>query len=553
MKKNYKFAAIFTWLVTVLSFVEMTAQTTPLFRKNVYKTDGAMTFRKGVETPDKGYLLVGDLADATDESIIVVKMDANGTIQWSKRYATDSAAYSADIVPMPNGNYLICGDRYTNGTSDMITFRINPQGNLVSPTGTFFTGSGALNDDELTYSATRIGSATNPRYAISGASYSEDVSSNALSAGVVVFLDSAGMIDDYRCINSTLGGAFNGFISSDRMPDGGAILGGFTARGFTFDPYFTRLNADGSTRWVKRLNALVGAQLTAQVKALPDGGFMAASSATNAAANTDNPWVARFNASGNMMWFKLLENSVFSRPYNLSIISDSTVLVYGHYNASANPTGGKFVPFFTKMSLSNGAIRWTKSYSSDTAFAERATHMIPMSSGAITTLSEKIIVLPTDTLLGTQFLRTDFQGNLPNCINKTFAPIAGASLPFQDSTRFVENAGGSFGTITVRSSTVVLDVQNLCTATNTEEVLAETAALRVFPNPAKSGQSLTIDLEKWDGEATVELLDMTGRRLQMQRIFSKTVNLDTPPVSSGFYMVKVQTSHQILTKKIVIE
>src|ERR1700683_490492 len=90
-------------------------------------------FAIGIQTSDGGYLLggyttsYGDPADAW-----LVKIDANGNLQWSKKYG-DGNPYGErlnDLIQTADGGYAFCGDhKFIPGIVDAMVVKVDANGN----------------------------------------------------------------------------------------------------------------------------------------------------------------------------------------------------------------------------------------------------------------------------------------------------------------------------------------------------------------------------------------------------------------------------------------
>src|SRR5690606_6395457 len=85
-----------------------------------------------VQTPDGGYIMVGN-SESEDFDITnalgsydywVVKIDAEGNLQWQQNYGGSSIEIAYSITKTNDGNYLVLGD--TRSTDQQVT---NPKGN----------------------------------------------------------------------------------------------------------------------------------------------------------------------------------------------------------------------------------------------------------------------------------------------------------------------------------------------------------------------------------------------------------------------------------------
>ncbi len=112
---------------------------------------GYETARDVIVTADGGYLIVGE-TNSTDGDVVagyggtkdiwVLKLDANGNLQWQKRYGGAGLDIANAIAMLPDGNYLIAastssndgdisGNHGSGGYTDGVLLKISPDGNLI--------------------------------------------------------------------------------------------------------------------------------------------------------------------------------------------------------------------------------------------------------------------------------------------------------------------------------------------------------------------------------------------------------------------------------------
>lgn len=88
-----------------------------------------------------------------------------------------------------------------------------------------------------------------------------------------------------------------------------------------------------------------------------------------------------------------------------------------------------------------------------------------------------------------------------------------------------------------------------------EESHSQQVKLSVYPNPAK-GEVVRVDCSRCrQGAATLQLLDLAGRKLAEQPVTHFPVQLDmsAQQPAPGMYFIRVSTGHDVMTTKIVFE
>lgn len=208
--------------------------------------DGA---RSIVNAPDGGYTFAGlTQAPGTDRADAwVVHLDANGTEVWNRTYggAGDDSAY--DIVLSLNGYLVIgAGDSFTSGDYDAWVLSLDPFGDVL-------------------WSRTFGGNETD-EYAVAGTQTTEDIllagwthvhgenESEALADAYVVRLG----LDGAELWNQTFGGPGWDEVSGIRQVQDGYIAVGTTAFSKTYgdDAWIVQLANNGSVAWTYALGEL---------------------------------------------------------------------------------------------------------------------------------------------------------------------------------------------------------------------------------------------------------------------------------------------------------
>ncbi|ELR69998.1 hypothetical protein C900_04425 [Fulvivirga imtechensis AK7] len=83
-------------------------------------------------TNDGGFLLGGSTLTNTkgEIDIIIIKTDAFGAIQWSRRFGDINEEYATYVTQAPDGGYLIFGNTEFGGIDTMILIKTDSEGNV---------------------------------------------------------------------------------------------------------------------------------------------------------------------------------------------------------------------------------------------------------------------------------------------------------------------------------------------------------------------------------------------------------------------------------------
>jgi gliding motility-associated-like protein len=95
------------------------------------------SFSNVIATLDGGFLLCGSVYTPQDRSILLLKTDASGTIQWTRTYANETGSFLSDelgvqVVQQPDGNFfLVANQKDFNQNSGNIVALINASGTVL--------------------------------------------------------------------------------------------------------------------------------------------------------------------------------------------------------------------------------------------------------------------------------------------------------------------------------------------------------------------------------------------------------------------------------------
>jgi len=147
-----------------------------------YGTTGFEYGQYAVQTSDGGYIVVGT-TESTSWNIYVVKTDMNGDTLWTRIYGDNGDDEANSVEQTPDGGYMVCG--YTNsygaGNYDYLMMKLDANGDML-----WSKAYGTL-ADELGYFAQ---STFDKGYIISGAAFAP----NSTIDAYVIKTDSFGTV-----------------------------------------------------------------------------------------------------------------------------------------------------------------------------------------------------------------------------------------------------------------------------------------------------------------------------------------------------------------------
>ncbi|MBL0913001.1 MAG: T9SS type A sorting domain-containing protein, partial [Bacteroidia bacterium] len=306
------------------------------------------------QTPDGGFIVCGTSAyNATagdvnpalrpipgggGYDIWVMKLDAAGQIQWQQLLGGSGVDYSYSIEPVSAGGYILAGTSSsangtlsgisTNGGQDAYAARLAADGSILWQT--VYGGGGT----EYLYSI------------------SETADGGFIAAG-------------YSNYNASAGS-----LGSTPRPVPGA--GGE-------DGFILKLNSDGSLAWQKLLGG-TGADRFYGIQETGSGEFIVSGQAASASTdgtlagitrygNTD-AWVLKLDATGNILWQKILGGSGADYGYGYTISPDNSgyvlALSSGSNDQDVSGNNGSTDLWLVKLDNS-GQISWQKTLGSSGA------------------------------------------------------------------------------------------------------------------------------------------------------------------------------------------
>ena len=177
--------------------------------------EGLREYSRSIKRCSDGhFIIIGGQKDYNDQNnrIVVLKIDENGNLVWSKKYSGSNEDWGFDIIETIDGKYLSVG--YTNsygaGNYDILVNKINPDGNLL-----WSKTYGGPNDDK----AFEIKKVNNGSYFISA--YTSSFGAGGYDALLLNIDDNGNVIGAF-----TFGGEYDegGRSFLEKTNDGGCII-----------------------------------------------------------------------------------------------------------------------------------------------------------------------------------------------------------------------------------------------------------------------------------------------------------------------------------------
>jgi hypothetical protein len=252
------------------------------------------------KTDDGGYSLFWNSQDSSEvwNAIFMLKLNANGEIQWHKAhrgYWSDSELFAYSIQPTDDGGYIVAGE--TNTLDNYVyVLKLNADGE-IQWNKTYY--------DTVAYdTASSIQQTRDGGYIVVGWTYFFNDHESGSSGDILVMkLNRTGEIQWQR----TYGGeSWDKAYAVRQTSDGGYIVAGET---YSFgegahDIWVLKLNADGEIQWQKTYGGS-GTEHTHSIQQTVDGGYIVVGRTKSyGGGQFFDTIVLKLDADGNVEWEK---------------------------------------------------------------------------------------------------------------------------------------------------------------------------------------------------------------------------------------------------------
>jgi len=273
-----------------------------------------------IQTSDGGYAIAGytESFGAGEWDVYVVKLDANGNLQWTKTIGGKKEDMGTSLIQTSDGGYAIAGytESFGAGSGDVYVVKLNANGNLQwtrTIGGKSWDAGGSLIQT------------SDGGYAIAGETYSfgagrEDV--------YLIKLDANGNLQWTK----TIGGPASeiGFSLIQTSDGGYAIAGGTSSFGAgSGDVYVVKLDANGNLQWTKTIGGPAREIGRSPIKT-SDGGYAIAGNTSSFGAGEADVYLVKLDANGNLQWTKTIGGEKDDRGFSLIQTSDGGYAIAGH-------------------------------------------------------------------------------------------------------------------------------------------------------------------------------------------------------------------------------
>ncbi len=302
-----------------------------------------------IQTSDGGYVITGatNSFGAGEWDIYVVKLDANGNLQWTKTIGGPENEEGNSLIQTSDGGYVIAGatNSFGAGYADVYVVKLDANGNLQWTK----TIGGPGNEIGKSLIQTSDGG-----YAIAGETYSFGAGGKDV---YVVKLDTHGNLQWTKTIG---GKGWEAGSSLIQTSDGGYAIAGYTSSfgAGQLDVYVVKLDVNGNLQWTKTIGG-AGEEIGTSLIQTSDGSYAIAGATRSFGAGGTDVYVVKLDANGNLQWTKTIGGKKEDLGNSLIQTSDGGYAIAGVTN-SFDPGGGDV--YVVKLDA-NGDLQWTKTIS----------------------------------------------------------------------------------------------------------------------------------------------------------------------------------------------
>jgi hypothetical protein len=299
-----------------------------------------------IQTSDGGYAIAGYTFSfgAGKMDVYVVKLDANGNLQWTKTIGGKNADGGSSLIQTSDGGYAIAGATTSFGAGewDVYVVKLDANGNLQ---WTRTIGGGDWDEGHSLIQTSDGG------YAIAGFTKSFGAGGKDV---YVVKLDANGNLQWTKTIGGENDDRGNSLIQTS---DGGYAIAGETSSfgAGENDVYVVKLDANGNLQWTKTIGGESWDWGHSLIQT-SDGGYAIAGYTQSFGAGSGDVYVVKLDANGNLQWTKTISGPESEAGFSLIQTSDGGYAIAG-YTKSFGPEDWDV--YVVKLDA-NGNLQWTK-------------------------------------------------------------------------------------------------------------------------------------------------------------------------------------------------
>lgn len=282
--------------------------------------------RSIIQTTDGGYAVAGYTASfgAGGNDMLIAKLNAGGTLQWSRTFGEMGDDLAFSIIKTEDGGYAVAGytESFGAGGKDMYIVKLDASGSLQ-----WSKTVGGANDD-LAYSIIQT---TDGGYTVAGYTASSGAGGNNM---YIIKLDTGGTLLWDRSVGGVLDDQAYSIIQT--ADNGFAISGHTTSFGAgSSDIYIVKLDNNGTFLWSKAIGGTLFDDGDGGIIQTADGGYLVSGRSFSFTTSGDDVYIVKIDSIGTLLWSKVAGLSTGFEDGDGGIIqtADGGYLVTGGVNS----------------------------------------------------------------------------------------------------------------------------------------------------------------------------------------------------------------------------
>lgn len=528
---------ILSLLSTMVCATLSMAQGVKIYKGDATSTDTSIReFIKVKASADGGMVYLGQADEGSDANISLTKTNLDGTIAWQKVYQAPGLDVAKNFIVNTNGSYTIVGGTDNTGNSsdpsDILVVKVNKDGELK-----WMKTYGGSDDDEG-FGVTEMNDGT---LIVTGTTYSFGNANKNAFAGRIDTTDGTTVWS-----NAYSQGRFNYFLDAIALPNGDAVLCGYTwvlggGNTSVFDPFFVKVGFDGDIIWAHRLK-MAGSQIIYGYEKDVDGGILYAGVSTVGTGSNQN-LIGKITSEGLNQWARLFGTTAGDRIWDMAVLPTGDYVVAG-FNDKQNIDLSKkngFVARLNNQGLVQQAITYGVGDTNTTTFTGVAVEGQMVTASGLTYMYGNT----RGAALVTKLLWSDLS---QNCQATSIATTS-TTIASTDSSGASFSPGGASVDLDATTATNNLIVEDQCTFTSTVRALNE-PDFQVFPNPSRA--VLKIENAK---AGQIQIFNSLGQRVVEATSNGESLQkIDIRHLSKGSYQIKlVSEGGQVSVSRLLVE
>jgi hypothetical protein len=397
-------------------------------------------------TADGGFIVAGYTTGlgAGKEDVLLVKLDASGTIQWTKAVGGAGSDIAYSVQQTSDGGYIVTGSTDTfTGVAQILLAKLDGSG--------AFQWASTLGDVSDSAAGNSVQQTADGGYIVTG------FHAGALGGLGLLKYDSTGQLQWLQAASAT----DHYGLSVKQTSDGGYIVSGTSLQSdpffhFSYDLSLLKFDGSGKLQWAQ-LAGGGGHEQGSAVRQTSDGGYIVAGHTNSIDRNgRRDVLLLKYDGSGTLQWARTVGGTVNDDADSVEQTSDGGYIVSGRTNSFG---AGATALYLIKFDGA-GTLQWARAGGVSTG---SSTSVQQTSDGGyfLAGSTTSFGAGGSDILL----IRTDASGNIAGCTDwSSVSPSIGTTFPSAPASFGISSPSLSASAHTLSVVAVPLTSNNKCTA-----------------------------------------------------------------------------------------